>query len=519
MALTKDEQAEIRALEADLALRIGGGRDNVNGGLSKDEAAELAALEKEFSEQTNISNFADASPPPDDNFSLTRALLTNEPARGFGESFVRGIPSQAGGFLAGATGGAASGGLASIPFAIGGAAAGEGVRQSLAQAYATATGRPLSTPGQIARGMATEGAFGGLGQGISAGLGGVGKYVVKQLPAKIQNFVGIPEKLSQYVQKRGTGQVFTSPNLAEGAATRNIAEAAENLSTARTAAGESIGSAEKFILDIGAGQKPIDTSAIASELRGKLFRGGYTDPRTSTLARSKEASILRELAETLESLPAQNIPMQTTDPFTGAVSEAVEQIPGKDPLNLRQIVNAKRLIDQNLEFAGKEISAPAEAILKETNHKLREIARSELGVGKLYDDFSKIANAQEKLSKFIGTRGLSSSEQRAVDSLKTILVKNPNEADKIVKILGAGLPEGEKQARTIFDSIVAQEFTKAGKGAPSNIILKALSAIGITGGAGARTMLRIGEAGFDPALLSYGASTTGSAIGDQYINR
>ena len=93
------------------------------------------------------------------------------------------------------------------------------------------------------------------------------------------------------------------------------------------------------------------------------------------------------------------------------------------------------------------------------------------------------------------------------------MLKNPGEVENIVKVLGAGLPGGEQQARAIFDSIAAEAFTKGSIGAPSNIILKTLTAGGILSGPTARAMTRgaekIAEINLNPAKISYGATALG----------
>lgn len=476
------------------------------------------------------------------DISPVRALLTNDPTSGHIESFMRGIPAQVGGAMGGVAGGGVTAGLASVPGAIAGAAAGESTRQALAQAYAGATGRQFSPTGQVIGSVGMGGLMGAAGQAGAVGLNNA-KYVVKaaseRLPATLKNFFGIAEPITQYVQGRGSGQVFTPQNLNEGAALANVGEATTGLAARRAAVGESIGNSENFFLDdLGMGSRPVDTTAEAAGLRSTMMKRGYIDPRTADLARSKDVGLLNKTLDTLEGGGSR----QTVAPTPATTSPLVDNLgrpivtpgtPGVSipdgPLTLRQAINTKRLIDSQLDFGGqlnREISDPAAAIAKGVNAQLRDKVRVELGpqVSKLYDDFGVIADAQEKLAEFTGTKALSNVEQRAVQALRGIILKNPGEVDNIVKVLGAGLPGGEQQARTIFDSIAANSFTKEGIGAPSNIILKGAAAVGLTGGRAARTMVRGAESAanmdFNPAALSYGlGGTTVSPLAAEYMRR
>lgn len=482
------------------------------------------------------------STTPGPDISPVRALLTNEPTSGHIESFMRGVPAQIGGAAGGVFGGGLTAGMAAVPAAFVGAAGGEGVRQNLAQAYSAVTNRPFSSPGQVAGNMGLQGALGAAGQMGAVALNNASKYVVRaageRLPATLKNFFGIPEPMTQYVQGQGSKQVFTSPNLNAGADLANVGEATAGLAARRASVGKSIGDSEDFLLDLGQGSRPVDTTDIAGELHGTMMKKGYLDPRTADLARSKDVGLLNKTLDTLEGGGSR----QTVAPTPATTSPLVDNLgrpmvtpanPGVSipdgPLTLRQAINTKRLIDSQLDFGGqlnREISDPAAAIAKGVNAQLRDKVRTELGpmVSKLYDDFGVIADAQEKLAEFTGTKALSNVEQRAVQALRGIMLKNPGEVDNIVKVLGAGLPGGEQQARTIFDSIAAGAFTKEGIGAPSNIILKGAAAIGLTGGRVARAMVRGAEnivgADIHPAALSYGlGGATFSPLAAQYMRR
>ena len=454
------------------------------------------------------------------NISPTRALLTNEPTSGYAESFMRGIPAQVGGAIGGVVGGGVTAGLASLPAAGIGAAGGEGIRQSVAQAYSAATGRPFSSPLQVAGNMGLQGALGVAGQGGAVAMDRVGKYVVRaateRLPATLKNFFGIAEPITEYTQKRGSANVFTPQNLNEGAALDNVGGATADLAARRSSVGAQIGVAEDAVLSRKGDMAP-SVRHIREGLEKSLYGRGISDPKTAVLARNKEVGILNKLVDVLT-------PTDAPAPAVGGLGVTLDS--ASEKLTLRQALNAKRLIDENLEFAGKELSSSTEQLLKKVNHQIRESVRSEMGptVSGLWDDFGKIADAQEKLAEFTGTRALSNVEQRAVQALRGIMQKNPGEVENIVKVLGAGLPGGEQQARTIFDSIAAAPFTKGGVGAPSNIILKTLTAGGLLSGPAARTMVRGSEAianmNLNPAALSYGASAAGySPIASEYMRR
>lgn len=136
------------------------------------------------------------SPPVDPTyspqFSPTRALLTNDPTRGFGEDVLRGAPAMLGGMVGMAA--AAPTGPGSIAAAGLGGAAGEGVRQSAAQLYAGATGRPYTAPGDVMKGMAIQGGLQGAGQGLAVGAAAL-RPTVNRLGSQVMRVgAGIPEK-------------------------------------------------------------------------------------------------------------------------------------------------------------------------------------------------------------------------------------------------------------------------------------------------------------------------------------
>ncbi len=471
---------------------------------------------------------------PMDSISPTRALLTNEKPSGYAESFMRGIPAQIGASAGGAA--ALGAGIAASPFTAGmslpagagasvagaaiGGGAGEAARQGLAQAYAGATGRPYTPPGQVLGNVGLQAALGAGSQAVSNGLAKAGGWVVKsakdRLAPTLKQYFGIAEPITEYVQGQGSKSVFTSPNLNEGAALANVGGATADLSAARSAAGAEIGTAETARLG-NIGDRPTSVRHIREGLEDALYGRGITDPKTAGLARGKEVGILNNLVDVLTPTESGRSVLSATD--------GISTEPVMEKLTLRQALNAKRLIDDNLEFSD-QISKPTQALLERVNGQIRDSVRSDMGPGisKLWDHFGEIADAQKKLQEFTGTRDLSSVGQRAVQSLRGIMLKNPGEVDNIVKVLGAGLPGGEKQARTIFDSIAAGAFDKEGIGAPSNIILKGAAAVGITGGRAARSLVRGSEAltnaSFNPAGVAYGASAAGvSPLATEYMRR
>lgn len=113
------------------------------------------------------------------------ALLTNLPPRGFGQSFVRGLPA-AGGGLAGASAGA----LAGAPLGPGGmivggilgaglgGAAGESTRQAVSQVTAGAfpeQNYPMASGRDVMRDVGIQGAFQAGGQALGVGVGAAAK--------------------------------------------------------------------------------------------------------------------------------------------------------------------------------------------------------------------------------------------------------------------------------------------------------------------------------------------------------
>lgn len=442
----------------------------------------------------------------------TEALLTNKPTQGIMQGLARSSPAMAGA-MAAAPEGAALGAVAGtaifpgVGTAVGGIVgglgaaaiggiAGESARNAAANTVATALPRknyPVLNSSQFLQKLNLAGkeqaqneAFGlAAGGALKQGASAVSNFVADRLPAGISKYVGIPESITKYVQGRGTKNVLNSGNLSEGAAMTNVGKATSDLSELRSSVGQSVGDAEQEVLGT-VGPRPASVDKIGNDLEKALFSRGITDPKTAPLARGKEVSILNKLVETLK--PSESL-------FSDPAGLGVTKSTVENGITIRQALNAKRLIDENLEFADKELSKPTEALLKRVNHQIRVAVRADLGPGvsKLWDQFGTIADAQDKLSEFTGTRALSNVQQRAVQSLKLMIQKNPKEVDSIVQILGEGLPGGQNQARQIFDSIAATPFTKGGIGAPSNIILKGAAALGLTGGSAAKNALRASE--------------------------
>lgn len=428
-----------------------------------------------------------------DALSAERALLTNEPTQGMAEGVLRGAPAAVGGAIGGTAGLVAGAPLtaAALGTSLGGAAlggsAGESVRQAAAQAYTGLTGRgSVQRPGAVVRDVAIQGATQVPGQAMNLGTALIAKYGAKQLPAMLKNFFGISEPITEYVQGRGAGNVFTEQNLNKGAPMDNIGAATADLEASRAATGSKIAPAENSVIDkVGNRTPPI--RHIREGLEDALVRRGITDPKTAGLARNRESGILKKLVDVLT-------PSGIQVPEPGGLGITNKTVSEK--LTLRQAVNAKRLIDDNLDFADKDLSTSTEQLLKKVNGQIRAAVREDLGpdVAKLWDDYSTIRDAQDKLSEFTGTQARSSVQQRAVQSLRGIMVKNPKEVGNIVRILGDGLPGGEAQARQIFDSIAAEMFTKGGIGAPSSTLLKTATAGGLLSGPVARGMVSGSEA-------------------------
>jgi hypothetical protein len=345
------------------------------------------------------------------------------------------------------------------------------------------------------KGSAVQGALQAPGQATTLGLGLLGRYGSQHLPSVLKQYWGIPEEITKYVQKRGTSEVLSPENLVEGAALSNVDTATAGLATARKETGKAIGAAEKAGIAAKGDVALPETKVIADELKQTLVDKGYLDPVTGVLAKGEDTTYLKKVLDVLSGKPPAKVAA-----VKGGVPSSVPgfepPVPAEPPpFNLQRVMNAKKLIGSNIDWENRlntQLTKPAVAILKKTDGALRELVRKEMGpeVGALYDKFGVIADAQEKLAEFTGTRELSRVEQSAVRRLQSIMTGNPKEVNAIVDVLGAGLPGGVKQARTIFDSIAATSFQKAGHGAPSNIVLKGATALGGLGAGSARLLAR-----------------------------
>lgn len=347
------------------------------------------------------------------------------------------------------------------------------------------------TAGAIQSGAEAE--MGGrLAAGIlKAGAGKAAKVAANRLPPTLGKFFGVPEGATKYVQGRGTKDVFTAPNLEEGAARAKIGEATADLAAARTATGEAIGAAEGAVGASPAGSKTARVRHILETLKSSLYGRGISDPKTAALSSKlggKDVGVLQELEQVLT-------PTETAVPKVDAYG-LTQMEPVTEKLTLRQALNAKKIIDHGIKLESGKLTAPTKQLLLKINGMIREAVKHDVGkdVTDLWAQFGPIADAQEKLFEYTGSRGLDTSEKLAVSKLRGIMIAAPEKIDGIVKILGAGLPGGEKQARTIIDSIAAESFTKSGPGAPSNILLKGASVVGLSGGTMARGLFRGAEA-------------------------
>jgi hypothetical protein len=343
---------------------------------------------------------------------------------------------------------------------------------------------------------------------LKAGVGKAAKVAANRLPPTLGKFFGISEPVTKYVQGRGTKAVFTTPNLEEGAARAKIGEATADLAAARTATGEAIGAAEGAVGASPAGSKPAKVRHILETLKASLYGRGISDPKTAALSSKlggKDVGVLQELEQVLT-------PTETLVPKVDAYG-LTQMDPVTEKLTLRQALNAKKIIDHGIKLESGKLTAPTKQLLLKINGMIRESVKQDVGkdVTDLWSQFGPIADAQEKLMQYTGSRGLDASEKLAVGKLRGIMMAAPEKIDGIVKILGAGLPGGEKQARAIIDSIAAEAFTKSGPGAPSNILLKGASMIGLTGGTMARTVARGSEYLGEAAKGSFAKTKLGAS--------
>lgn len=172
--------------------------------------------------------FAPEIVQPQEGANLTRALLTNEPTQGFTEGMVRSAPATVGGMV-GAAGGA---GLASIPGAALGGAAGESLRQAAVQGYAAKTGGEFTPTGDVLSRVGIEGAAQGVGQGVGLGIGAAAKAIrptVNKLGAQIMRVgAGVPEKYGEAAM-RNPSMLLDAPSMADASAGYKAFEAKTGL--------------------------------------------------------------------------------------------------------------------------------------------------------------------------------------------------------------------------------------------------------------------------------------------------
>lgn len=186
----------------------------------------------------NVGKVKDAVAQPSETDSGTRisparALLTNEPTQGLAEDLLRGVPAGLGGAFGGGAG--LVGGIPSGPGAVltsmGGAAAGsaggEAARQAAANLYARATGKTPTPIAEAAKGVAVQGAVGGLGQGVGLAAGPVLKYAGKK--------VG---DLAEYTAKNLAGVAKQSYDFAKGNISSVVKYVGANPEQANALAGE-----------------------------------------------------------------------------------------------------------------------------------------------------------------------------------------------------------------------------------------------------------------------------------------
>lgn len=432
------------------------------------------------------------------------------PPKGFVERNARTISAVArptlemGGMLAGgavAGTGAIPGGPAAVPAAVAGGALGFAGGKSAADALDRYLGlkAPIRTVPEAARETAgnvmagAEAEMGGriAGKVLQVGAKKAAEVAANRLPPTLGKFFGVPEAVTKYAQTRGAEKVFAPGNLEEGAARAKIGEATADLAGRRAAVGEQIGAAEAAVGASPAGSKTPRIRHILETLRSSLYGRGISDPRTAALSSKlggKDVGILQELETVLA--PVEKA-VETTNAYG-----LKESAPVVEKLTLRQALNAKKIIDHGIKLESGKITAPTKQLLLKINGMIREAVKKDVGkdVTDLWSQFGPIADAQEKLMQYTGSRGLDASEKLAVSKLRGIMMAAPEKLDGIVKILGDGLPGGEKQARAIIDSIAAESFKGSGPGAPSNIILKGASAVGLTGGTMARGVFRGAEA-------------------------
>jgi hypothetical protein len=243
--------------------------------------------------QTARSGAAAYAPPviqPQDGANLTRALLTNEPAQGFVENVVRGIPATLGGVVGAAA--TIPTGPGSIAGATLGGAAGEGMRQNAVQLYAAATGRPMTGPMDVAANMGIQGVLQGAGQAIPVAAAAARPYANKLGAQVIRVGSGVPEKYGEAAM-RNPSSLLNAPSKAEASAAYQAFEGSTGLqgleaSISATGKVPSEAAMEAALFDVAkraaSGQATAQELYTASQYASNLNQmGKMGSPRYATL--------------------------------------------------------------------------------------------------------------------------------------------------------------------------------------------------------------------------------------------
>jgi hypothetical protein len=436
---------------------------------------------------------------PNIDISPTRALLTNEPTSGLAEDFIRGIPAGIGGSFGGAAGGGVTAGLAAVPGAAAGAAAGEGTRQALAQSYAALTGKEFTPPQEVIGRTVTQGILGAAGQMGAAGLQRAGTWASGRIPDFIETYFGPNAALTRYIRGRGANKVLTPGNMNPDAPMNALEGVQRKLSGARKAAGGAVGAAEDAILESGGLGQQIDLTDIADDLEAQITKHGFDGPGASLAG--KDAKTLKDVLGHMR----------------------------KGNLSAAEAINLKRRLGETLSYSGgrvPEINKTAEGILKKTTGKIAERINTTFpDLGKANANFSKIAQLYDKYRKYLGGTGEIGqeilSDANALRRIRASMIADPRIPKSAVAEFDAAVKGSGEAVQTLFDTVAANAFNaeKVGRGAPSNILLKGASTIGLTSPYMAGQVLRGAEAAakVDPAGVAFRlAPAAGNTLFDYY---
>lgn len=511
MALTEAEELEMLELENEEALAASSMRDAV---AAPPPNPDYEVMGRSQTAQAPSPAYVPPviQPGPGLDISPTRALLTNEPTSGYAESFMRGVPAQMGAIVGGVAGGGLTAGLGSVPGAMAGAAAGESVRQMGSQMFAAATGKEYSQPGEIIGNVALQGTLGGVSQAGAVGVDKAIKYGTERLPSFIEHYFGPQSAITRYIQSRGAKTVLTGDNLSPDAPMNALENARGAIVGGRKAAGSAVGAAEDALIESGALSQPLDVSDIAAGLRQAVEKAGLIGKDAAALAPAQKKNL-------------EYILGRLEGGLTG--SEAVQ---------------IKRMLGELIDTTGgriPEVGGKAAGLIRQTTGKLAErINTTHPKLGEANAAAQKVIAVYDRYRQFLGQMKDAAfdsgddalqmvADEAALRRIRSALASNPKVPAAAVAEFDQAVAGAGQALESVFDATAANAFNaaKAGRGAPSNILLKGASSLGLTSPYMAGKLLIGAEAAAkaSPVAVSYrvvagAASPALSPVAQNYLS-